>query len=133
MATLAWLHLCETAFLDNCQRLCVIGLTNRLSVPVVPIAAHQLMLAGLVVDHRPGEEIEIGVAITTPGGLSPSPNDPHCIDISTAGEYVLITLRQLPLREEGVYRFTVSLGEAAGVTLEIPVLVISNSVPAHVH
>jgi len=133
MATIAWLHLCETAFVDNCDRLCLIGVTHRFPVPALPVAVHHVMLAGRVVDARPGEEIEVSVAITTPSGLSSSPNDPHCIEISNVGEYVLVTLRQLPLHEEGIYRFEVSLGERSTVTLAIPVLMVSRAAPVQVH
>jgi hypothetical protein len=133
MATIAWLQLCETAFLDNCDRLCVIGLVNRFLVPTLPIAVHQVMLAGRVVDTRPSEEIEVGVSITTPSGLSPLPDDPHCIEISNAGEYVLVTLRQFPLNEEGVYRFSVSIVKGEPVTLEIPVFLVSSVVHAQIH
>ena len=116
MAHIDWLQLCETAFLDNCDRLCVIGVINRFPVPALPIAVHQLTLAGRVVDLRPGEEVEVGVSITTPGGLAPSPDDPHCIEISNAGEYVLVTLRQFPLSEEGVYA---CVGRCNTLTLDI--------------
>ena len=133
MAKIAWLQLCETAFLDDCDRLSVIGMVNRFPVPALPIAVHQLMLAGHVVDVRPGEAIEVGVSITTPSGLSPSPDDPQCIEISNAGEYVLVTLRQFPLHEEGVYRFSISLVAGDTATLDIPVLLVSSVVHAQIH
>src|SRR5262245_55966760 len=126
MAHIDWLQLCESAFLDNCNRLCVVGFLNRFQVPALPIAVNQLMLAGRVVDLRPGEEFEIGVSITTPSGLSPSPDDPDCFEISNAGEYVLVTLRQFPLHEEGVHRFTVSLIGGNTVTVDIPVQLASS-------
>ena len=129
MAHLEWLQLCDTAFLDNRDRLCVISVINRFPVPVLPIAVHQLTLVARVVDLRPGEEIEVGLSIMTPSGLSPSPDDPQCIDIAKAGEYVLVTLRQFPLPEEGMYRFTVSLVSGNSLSLDIPVLIISR--PAH--
>lgn len=133
MADIEWLQLCETAFLDNCDRLCVIGIVNRFPVPVLPIAVHQLTLAGRVVNVGPGGEIEVRVSITTPSGLSPSPDDPECIEISNLGEYVLVTLRQFPLGEEGIYRFSVSIGEGDAVVLDIPVLLVSSAAHAQIH
>jgi hypothetical protein len=129
MAHIEWLQLCDTAFLDNRDRLCVISVINRFPVPALPIAVHQLTLVARVVDLRPGEEIEVGLSIMTPSGLSPSPDDPQCIGIAKAGEYVLVTLRQFPLPEEGMYRFTVSLVSGNSLSLDIPVLIISR--PAH--
>src|SRR5262245_27481099 len=43
MAHIDWVQLCETALLDSCDRLCVIGVINRFPVPALPIAVHQLM------------------------------------------------------------------------------------------
>jgi hypothetical protein len=133
MARIEWVHLCQTAFLDSCQRLCVIGVMNRLPVPALPIAIHQLMLAARIVDLRPAEEVEVGVCVKTPSGLTPSPNDVHCIDISNAGEYVLIALRQFPLNEEGIFHFSVSLSGGNTITLEIPLLVVSSVEEVRVH
>jgi hypothetical protein len=50
-----------------------------------------------------------------------------------AGEYVLITLRQMPLTAEGVYRFLVSVGADTEVALDIPVMLISKRGYAEVH
>src|SRR5262249_34231318 len=133
MAHIAWLHLCERAFLDNCDRLCVIGLVTRLPVPTIPIAVHQLMLVARVVDVRAGEEFEAEVSITAPSGCTPSPDDPHCVEIESAGEYLFVTLRQLPLAEEGVFRFTVSLVSGNALSVEIPVLSVSRPVHAQFH
>jgi hypothetical protein len=133
MARIEWIQLCETAFLDNCDRLCMVGVTNRFPVPTLPIAVHQLMIAARVVDVRPGEGIDVGVSIATPSGLCPSPDDPHCIEIANAGEYVLITLRQFPLAEEGMYHFAISLGSGDPATLDIPVLLASTSTPFQIH
>src|SRR5262245_36211398 len=133
MATISWLQLCEHAFLDSADRLCVIGLTNRFMVPTLPVAVHHLMLAARVVGVRPGDELDVGVSVTTPSGLSPSPGDPECVDVSIAGEYILITLRQFPLGEEGLYRFAISLDNNEPVALEVPVLVMSTATHAPVH
>ena len=109
MARIDWAQLCELAFLDNCDRLCTIGITNRFPVPSLPVAVNQIMIAARVVDVRPGEEFEVGLSVATPSGLWTAPNDPDGYDVGIAGEYVLITLRNLPLHLEGLYRFEVSL------------------------
>ncbi|HEY7291389.1 MAG TPA: hypothetical protein VH583_16245 [Vicinamibacterales bacterium] len=133
MAHIDCLQLCDTAFLDNCDRLCLIGVINRLPVQRLPIAVHQLVLVGRIVGLRPGEEVEIGVSITTPSGLSPAPDDPQCMEITNAGEYVLVTLRQFPLHEEGVYRFAVTSIGSNTMTVDIPVLLVSSVAHAQVH
>src|ERR1700738_1173688 len=133
MARLEWAQLCEMAFLDSCNRLCLIGVTTRFPVPSLPLAVHHLMFAGRVVDIRPGEEIDVEVAIATPNKLWTIPNGPEGLEISLAAEYVFITLRDLPLTEEGMYRFVVSLGAERPLTLDIPVLLVVKPAYAEIH
>src|SRR5215470_6916497 len=51
MARIATVHLCELAFFDNCDRLCLIGVTTTLPVPTLPVAIHQLMIAVRILDR----------------------------------------------------------------------------------
>jgi hypothetical protein len=133
MANIEWAQLCELAFIDSRGRLCLIGITNRFPVPSLPLAVPQLMLAARVVDARHGEEFDIGVTVVTPRGLFAAPNAADGCDVVMAGEHVLITLRDLPLSEEGVYRFEVSLGDGRPITLEVPVWLVSTPRFAEVH
>jgi hypothetical protein len=43
MARVDWAVLCELAFLDQQNRLCVVGITTTLPVPRLPILVNQLM------------------------------------------------------------------------------------------
>ena len=133
MPRIAAAHLCELAFLDNCDRLCLVGVTTRLPVPTLPLAVNQLMIAAHVVDVRPGERIDLGVSIEMPNGLSTSPEQPDGIQVTIYPEYVLITLRQIPLLEEGVYRFTIALGNQEPIVIDVPVLLVSQPAFAEVH
>jgi hypothetical protein len=129
MARIDWAQLCELAFLDNCDRLCMIGITNRFPVPSLPVAVNQIMIAARVVDVRPGQEFDVGLSVATPSGLWTAPNDPDGYEVGIAGEYVLITLRNLPLHQEGIYRFEVSVDAGVPVALEIPAFLVSR--PRH--
>jgi hypothetical protein len=133
MARIEWAQLCELAFLDNCDRLCLVGITTRLPVPSLPLAVNQLMIAVRVADVRHGEGIELGVSMQTPSGLSTAPDQPDGLQVTVAAEYVLITLRQVPLTEEGIYRFSVSLGSDETVVLDVPVLRTSRPMHAEIH
>jgi len=133
MAHIAAVHLCELAFLDNCDRLCLIGVTSRLPVPTLPIAVNQLMIAAHVLDVRPGETRDFGVSLTTPSGLSTAPDSPDGIAVQVFAEYVLVTLRQIPLTEEGIYRFTISLGEQEPFQIDVPVWRVSLPAHAEIH
>jgi hypothetical protein len=130
MARIEWAQLCEKAFVDDCDRLCLIGITTRMPVPSLPNAVHQLMIVARVVELRVRETIDVGVSITTPSGHCPSPNDPDCLDIEVVADYILVTLRDLPLAEEGIYSFGISLGADPPVTITVPVLLQPR--PAHV-
>ena len=129
MARIEWAQLCELAFLDNCGRLCMVGITNRFPVPSVPLAVAQIMIAARVVDVRPGEEFDVALSVATPSGLWTAPDDPEGYEVGIAGEYVLITLRNLPLHLEGIYRFDVSIEGGVPVVLEIPVFLVTR--PRH--
>jgi hypothetical protein len=50
-----------------------------------------------------------------------------------AGQYVLVTLRGLPLTEEGVYRFQILLNSRSVTSIDIPVQVVDRPSLAVVH
>ena len=133
MARIEWAQLCELAFLDRCDRLCLIGVTNRFPVPSLPLAVHQIMIAARVIDARPGEEFEVGLTIQTPNQLWTAPEGADGYEVGIAGEYVLMTLRNLPLSAEGIYRFELSLGSEPPLVLKIPVFLVSTPRHAEIH
>ena len=124
MARIDWLTACELAFWDRQDRLCLVGITTRLPVPDLPIAVNELMLVAHLTDLSQIEEFEVHVDVVMPNGTFTSPRDNRCIVIEVSGEYVMVTLRGLPLADEGVYRFEVSLGGQPPATLNIPVLMV---------
>ncbi|HUK32400.1 MAG TPA: hypothetical protein VLV86_00730 [Vicinamibacterales bacterium] len=91
------------------------------------------MIAAHVVDVRPEEALDLGVSIEMPSGLATAPEQPHGIHVTTYAEYVLITLRHIPLLEEGVYRFTIALAGQEPVVIDVPVLRVSQPAYAEVH
>lgn len=118
MAKIKWAELCELAFIDKYERLCIVGVTTRFAVPSLPIAVRQIMIAARIADYQPADTFAVGVTIAMPDGRGMSPNQTDCMDISIEGEYLLITLRDIPLSEEGVHTFEVSIGDHAPVKLE---------------
>jgi hypothetical protein len=133
MARIDWALACGLAFFDREDRLCVVGITRRLPVPRLPLAIDELMLVARLVDCSTVEEIEVAVAVVAPSGLWTRPVNGDGVVVEMAGEYVLITLRGLPLVEEGVHDFQVSLSGQAPASIEIPVLTIASSSHAEVH
>ena len=121
MARIEWAHLCELAFMDSYERLCMIGIAARFSVPTLPIALRQLMIAARVVDVQAGDTLNFGVSMTMPNAASVAPSQSEGFEITLAGQYVLITLWSIPFREPGPYRFSVLLDEGEPVFLDVQV------------
>jgi hypothetical protein len=102
--------------------LCLIGIVRRLNVEGLPRVIRQLTLVARLVEIQPVEELSIAVGMVTPSGLhASSPGSPEVV-IQMAREYVLASIRDVLLIEEGVHQFRIKLLGQAPVDLEIPVL-----------
>ena len=138
MIRIDWVQLCEMAFLDDCERLCMIGVMTRFPAPQLPIAMRQVMIVVRIVDVQPEEPFGIGVSMTTPSGVSLAPPRGDGLDIAVTREYIFITLRDIPLSEEGMHCFTVAIGKSNPVSIDIPARLVldralagsQNSAPA---
>ena len=82
-----------------------------------------MMLVARLTDLRLVEEIGISVAVITPDGSIIFSDD--CV-IEMVHEYVLVTVRSVPLREEGLYRFRIALTSQAPVYIDVPVLSLAD-------
>ena len=133
MARIQSANLCQLAFLDDCGRLCLVGVINRLPVPSLPLAVAQLMIAARIVDVRPDETINVSLTMTTPSGRPTVGNSRDRPEIDFAGEYVLIKIRDFPLTEEGIYDVALSVGDCTPVTFELPVFLTHEAPQARVH
>jgi hypothetical protein len=122
VARIESVHLCELAFLDHGGRLCVIGLTTSLPVPALPVAMYRLMLAVHVLDAAPEDMVGVRLFILNPTDHLVTPDEADLFDVDFTGEYILITLRELPLTTEGRYRFGVAIDDDDPVTVEVPVV-----------
>ena len=122
MARIDWALLCEHAFLDRREQMCLIGLVRCLSAPRLPTAVHRLMLVARLADINPVDEVDVSVGVVTPSGLHTARPGTGSVMITMAGEYVLATLHDFPLFEEGMYRFQIKLRGQQVVAVEIPVM-----------
>src|SRR5262245_61762121 len=126
MAKIQWAQLCELAFIDKYDRLCMIGVTTRFPVPSLPVLVRQFMIAAHIVDVQPVDNFTVAVTVATPSQqLAPVHSDGF--NVSIVSEYILITLRDVPLSEEGWYRFEVSISENEPVILDVRVGLVSQS------
>lgn len=134
MANIDWAVLCELAFLDRQERLCVIGITTELPVPRLPLVINQLMIVAKLTDLRPVEEIQIAAAVITPRAMWATPADDHGLTIEMVRQHVLVTLRGIPLSEEGIHTFRLLVSGSPPVSIGVPVTVIGTEAPlTHLH
>ena len=131
MARIEWVLLCERAFLDRHERLSLVGVATHFRVPSLPLEIGQIMMVARLIDGRPGDELAVGVAISTPRGGWVQPREAG-FEVEQAGEYLLVTLRDVPLVEAGMYRFAMALGEQE-VVVDIPVALIAPPARLSVH
>ena len=132
MARVDWTVLCELAFLDRQDRLCVIGLTTALPVPHLPVLVNQLMVVARLDELRPVEEIQVAAAVVSPTGIWKTPSDDD-VSIEMAREFVLVTLRSIPLTEEGIHSFRILIGGQPPASIDVPVVMVGSRIPAPMH
>src|SRR5215467_13921545 len=130
MIRIDWAQICEMAFFDDCGRLCMIGVMARFSAPTLPIAMRQIMIVLRIQEVQPGEVFRLAVSMVTPAGTVLTPQNSAGFEVTVVPDYILITLRDIPLREEGVHRFSVSVGTDNAVSIDIPVRVAAKLEPA---
>ena len=133
MARIDWAVLCDLAFIDSHERLCVIGVTRKFLVPTLPIALHQVMLVAHLTDIQPINAIGVGVSVVSPHGTSSRPKASDSVFIEIAGEYVLATLRDVPLADEGLYRFEIGLTGQTPTPVSFTVVAASRAIAAQLH
>jgi hypothetical protein len=131
IARIEWALLCDRAFLDRQERVSVIGVATHFPVPSLPLVIHRIMMVAKLIGVRPGDKMEVGVAMSTPRGGWTQPM-PSGFDVEQAGEYLFVTLHEVPLAEAGTPRFALGLGHHE-VVVEIPVTVISRPAGVCVH
>jgi hypothetical protein len=121
--TIVWMMLCESAFRDATDRINLLGVATHMPVLSLPLVLHEHVLVARLSERWAGPDLDVGFGVVTPGGLWIAPQAADTSMVDLAGEYLIVTLRSLPLREEGVHRFELALGNGAEAAVEIPVWV----------
>ena len=133
MTRIDWMLVCDLAYFDQQARLCTVGITTHFLVPSVPVSLRHIMMVARLADPQPGTRMDIGVAVSTPRGQWIAPTESDDLQIEVASQYILVTLRDLPLREEGTYRFALHLDPEQQVAVDVPVFVMSAEEPRRPH
>src|SRR5215471_19856981 len=126
MIRIDWAQLCEMAFLDDSARLCMIGVMTRFPAPQLPVTMRQVVIVVRIADVEVEESFGIGVSMSTPSGALLTPTHTDGFDITVTAEYVFITLRDIPLKDEGMHRFSVAVGKGDPVSIDVPVRLVVN-------
>jgi hypothetical protein len=108
-------------------------MASHLTVPSLPVIIRQIMVVARVADTLPDEAIDVDIVVLTPAGEWAIDGHPDSVQIELAAEYVLVTLRDLRLAEEGTYRFAVSLNHQEPVAVDVSVFTAPSRRYAQVH
>jgi len=123
MPKLDWACLCDLAYFDGAQQLCMIGVDPRGSVRTLPVGIYRFVIVARVLDAGAEDGVRVVVSLSTPaGGQAIDPRAAFRTD--RRGDYVLVSLNSLPFLDEGTYRFEVTLGSLPAFDIS---LVISNA------
>lgn len=133
-ASVAWVVLCESVARDETGRLSLIGIASHLPVPSLPLLLNEHLVVARLADLEAGEALDVSFGIATPAGMWITPAADDAATLEMIGEFVIITLRSLPLREEGLHRFEVGIGNGSTAKVEVPVwLCTPRREQPHVH
>lgn len=132
MARIDWMVLCELAFLDRHDRLSLIGVFREFYAPELPLVMRQVMLVAHLADVRHADELAVTIAIVMPDGRLVSATADG-IGIEVVHEYVLVTLRDVPLQLPGLYRFRVGLAGQPPAFADVTLITPTEAARSNVH
>ena len=124
MAAVDWMVLCESAFFDENGRLCLIGIARHFPVPSIPLLLFQHTLVAHLADPVQRKNLAVSFAVRTPSAVWVTPDETEAARVTRVEDYILVTLRNLPLKEEGLYRFGLSMNDEPAASLDIPVWIV---------
>ena len=132
MTTVDWVGLCDLAYFDRFNRLCMFGLETSGQIRTLPAGNNRLALAIHLRDRDPHDAPDVALFVTSPHGHRWTADEVRDFCVESRGDYVLILMPSISLAEEGVYRFEVACGSREPTMCEVSVLVHSHR-PARMH
>jgi hypothetical protein len=112
--------LCDNAFFDRHNRLCLIGVTATIGLPRLPMTIREMVLVARL-QAGEGTQIRAEIRITQPGGTPGVPVDDAFLTLDLINDHLVATMRGIPLPREGTYLFEILLNgvPATEVPLEV--------------
>lgn len=133
MARIDWAFVCELAYFDRHERLCVVGIVTEYIVPHLPLALNEAMVVAKLTDIQPRDEVDVAIGVVAPNGAVATPTAARGAIVEVSSGYILATLRDIPILEEGTYGFCIALQGQAPVTIAVPVMAVGQPLDAEVH
>ncbi len=131
--TIAWVVLCESTRTDQMNRMSLLGIASHMPVPSLPLVLTEHVVVARLSHQGEREELDVAFGVVTPAGLWVTPEDDNAASVAISGEYLIITLRSLPIRDEGIHRFEVGLGNGSSASVDISVWLCQPSRELRVH
>jgi len=132
MATVDSVVICDLAYFDRFDRLCMFGVETAGSVARLPAGIHRLSIVVRVPSRDPYDDPDVALFLTLPDGEWRVAEELSEFWVESRGEYVLIHFPRVALQDEGFYRVEVTCGGSEVATCEVHVLSRSNW-PARTH
>lgn len=123
MTTVDWAVVCDLAYFDSLDRLCLFGIETTGRTRTLQAGVHRLAFAVHLHDGRLRDERDVSLFITSPQGQCRAADEVLDFCVETRGEYVILHMPSFQLKEEGAYRFEVACGADVELALcEVNVL-----------
>ncbi len=134
MAQLDWALLCDHAYFDSSDRLCMLGVMRQLRTTGLPETMTRLVIVAKVTKLRVIEQFDVSVAILSPSGfLLAADHDSDAMTIDLIQDFVIVTIRGMPITESGSYTFRLQIEEQPTWDIDLPVVDLTTALPASVH
>jgi hypothetical protein len=123
MTTVDWAVMCDLAYFDGASRLCMFGIDTVGPVRTLSIGSHRLAIAIHFLDRDPHDGPDVALFVTRPNGEIRAADEVRDFCVESRGDYMLVEMPSMPLREEGLYRFELACGARQPTMCEVTVLV----------
>ena len=116
-----WALVCDLAYFDGADRLCMFGIDTAGSMAMRTVGSHRLSVVLRLRDRHAGEVLDPSVFITSPRGDRLVADRVADVRVEARGDYLLVGLPNLLFTDEGIYRLELTLGNGLLMTLEVGV------------
>lgn len=133
MATVDSGVICDLAYFDRFDRLCMFGVETAGPVRTLRAGIHRFSIVIRVHNRDPHDDPDVAVFLTLPEGDWRVAEGLGEFVVESRGEYLLIHMPGVALQEEGLYRVEVACGRSQVATCEVHVLGGSRWSARHSH